>query len=320
MFSICTLISDPKKYADLFASLEKNNFVNDDDEIITIDNTGSPFLDAFKAIQDFSARSTKKYLLVVHQDVIFNQSRKVLISAINKTKCGDPSAAVFGVAGTSFRRFQGSGHFFQGNVEKCWGFRDGGLVQALDECFLIVENGLGINISPDLRGFHFYGADLCLNARRLGYNSYVIDFSLTHLSTGKLDLGYYEARDRFQTHLNQIGKTSGYTNTTCSVLYGGNNAFLSALAAALSLVMVDREKHPDNKQVLEILSQRNTRQYHPFVCKAALVMARFIFLWHDSYGFVIWKIIFPASWPLRRASSDIRWWVKNWKKRVCLHP
>jgi len=316
MFCVCTLVSDTEKYHQLLASLEKNGFVNSDDEILSIDNTGKTNVDAFRAIEDFAARSSKSYLLVVHQDVIFNQPRQALIEAIEKTTRSDQKAAVFGVAGTGMRGFQGSGHFYQGSVEKCWGFQDGGLVQALDECFLMIKMGLGINVSPDLHGFHFYGADLCLNARKLGYKCYVIDFPITHLSSGKLDLEYYKARDRFESYLSSTRIDAGYIYTTCSVVYAGKSILQSALAAALSQVMVERENHPDTRRVETLLYQKNRISYGVATYVSCLCLARLIFLWHDLSSFLFWKIIYPASWPLRRACTDAGWWLKNWRSRI----
>ena len=316
MFSICTLISDRRKYGDLLASLAKHGFVNEVDEILSIDNIGPNCVDAYRAILDFSTRGTGKYLLIVHQDVIFNQPRQALVDAIEKTIRRDPLAAVFGVAGTGMAPFRGSGHFFQGEVEKCWGFRDAGLVQSLDECFLIIRNGHGINVSSNLEGFHFYGTDLCVNASRLGYRCYVIDYPITHLSSGKLDLEYYKARDRFESHLNSTLTQTWYIYTTCSVVYAGQSILRSALAAALSQVMVEREDHPDTRMVQTLLYEKNRMSYGVATYVSSLCVARLIFLWHDLSSFLFWKIIYPASWPLRRACTDAGWWLKNWRSRI----
>jgi NaMN:DMB phosphoribosyltransferase len=51
----------------------------------------------------------------------------------------------------------------------------------------LIKKQANLAVSSDLRGFHFYGADICLIASILGYNAYVIDFHLYHESTGNMD-------------------------------------------------------------------------------------------------------------------------------------
>jgi hypothetical protein len=57
-------------------------------------------------------------------------------------------------------------------------------VSSVDENFIVVKRESRVGFSRDLDGFHLYGADICLAADVMGYNAYVIDFHLEHLSPG----------------------------------------------------------------------------------------------------------------------------------------
>ena len=56
---------------------------------------------------------------------------------------------------------------------------------SLDENFIVVRGDARIGFSNDLSGYHFYGADICLNAAVAGWNAYVIDFHLAPPVGGK---------------------------------------------------------------------------------------------------------------------------------------
>jgi len=58
--------------------------------------------------------------------------------------------------------------------------------------------------SYDLKGFHFYGPDLCLQAELLGGSAYAIDFLLRHYGKGERGPSFRAARREF------IAKYSAY--------------------------------------------------------------------------------------------------------------
>jgi hypothetical protein len=70
-------------------------------------------------------------------------------------------------------------------------------VHSLDENFLVIKTAAGISCSTELKGFHFYAPDLCLNAILKGYSCYVIDFHLTHLSGGNLSQAFWDMQKIF---------------------------------------------------------------------------------------------------------------------------
>ncbi len=213
-------------------------------EYIVIDNSKNEW-DCFSAISSFIKRSKGEYLIITHDDIRFDtlDSNK-LLEQINIILSVDCRAAVFGVAGISKTNHLPVGHFKNkdGNIRWTWG--KGSEVESLDECFLLVRNGLGINVSSTLKGFHFYGTDLCINAEKLGYSSHVIDFPITHLSSGRLGNDFFEAKDRFEMHLRDSCKKR-FIQTTCTVLYGGKSLIGRISALIDSLRFLERSRHPD---------------------------------------------------------------------------
>jgi hypothetical protein len=56
-------------------------------------------------------------------------------------------------------------------------------VEALDELLLVVPRDTPLRFDPAL-GFHLYGADLCLQARRMGLQAVALDAVCFHHSRG----------------------------------------------------------------------------------------------------------------------------------------
>ena len=79
-------------------------------------------------------------------------------------------------------------------------------VQALDEVFIVIRPGR-VRLTQGLTGFHFYGVDLCLSARRAGWTALAVDFPLTHLSDGRggqNSAAYPLARNALQERLSPL--------------------------------------------------------------------------------------------------------------------
>jgi hypothetical protein len=103
-------------------------------------------------------------------------------------------------------------------------------VASVDENFIVVKGGTRFGFSADLDGFHFYGADLCTQARIAGHTSYVIDFHLTHLSAGKAGAAFATAREAFTAKWARALEPT-LIQTTCAVTALNPNPALGELQA-----------------------------------------------------------------------------------------
>jgi len=53
-------------------------------------------------------------------------------------------------------------------------------VHCVDECAFVLKKSTGLQFDPHFNGFHFYGADICLQARVAGLNVYAGDLPTVH--------------------------------------------------------------------------------------------------------------------------------------------
>ena len=308
-FSICTLVKDWSKYKTLEKSLLEHGFVNKYDEIVTIDNSLIFKSDCYKAINQFLIKSKAKYTLVVHEDIVFNNSRADLIKELKKIKQCDLRGKVFGVAGIGLHAFHGSGHFISHKGEEMWGFKNNGLVKSLDESFLLIENFCALSLSDDLSGFHFYGSDICINAEKLGYRAYVIDFPVTHLSPGNQNEDFFNARDAFEGHLRNINYTE-IVHTTCTSVYGGNVSFKKAQCLAFAMAKPAVGNFSQLKFIKKKLDAKISGNVFMFIFVGLLSN---IFVSYYKAQLIYMDIIYPLLWPFRRIIGDIIWWKKTGK-------
>lgn len=134
------------------------------------------------------------YAILCHQDVRFDlgMGERELRATVDALSAIDPCWTVAGNAGVTR----------DGRV--IWGPQDESgwphahlcpaQVVSLDENFLILNCNRTPRCSPGLSGFHFYGADVCLNAIADGGSAWVIDVRMRHLSTGNRDRSFEAAR------------------------------------------------------------------------------------------------------------------------------
>lgn len=217
--SFCALCRDQDSLEYIKSEAEKI-FPNDTEYLLI--NYSKNELDCYKAIRLFLANNSCDLIIVSHDDIRFGKLNfKELAREISNIVEKDNKAILFGVAGCN-RNHIGAGHFYDGSMEHKWGFPDMGKVESLDEMFLVIRGGNGLTISEKLSGFHFYGTDLCLNAQKIGKSAYAIDFPITHVSAGKMDKAFFEARDAFENHLRNE-RNENIIRTTCTYVYGGNS-------------------------------------------------------------------------------------------------
>lgn len=195
-FSVCTLVTDWEQYRTMLGTFRLGGFTAPDTEFLYLDNSVGNYFDGYSGLNLFLNTARGHYVVLCHQDVrLLDDGMAVLEAKIAELEGLDPQWAVVGNAGgvrpgklalrisdphgADTRR----GHF---PVR----------VTALDENFLVVRRSANLSLSRDLEGFHLYATDLCLLADVLGHRCYAIDFHLRHLSAGKADQQFQNARRR----------------------------------------------------------------------------------------------------------------------------
>ena len=194
-FSICTLVTRKNEYQDMLETFNDKGFTDKNSEFLYIDNSEINKADGYSGLNWFLAQSKGKYTIICHQDIRLEFDDIIkLQQCINEMNIIDPHWSVLGNAGGTcdFSKLHiRITHPYGENVKTSEFPIE---VDSLDENFLVIKNGLNIGLSRDLQGFHFYGTDLCFQAKLQGYNAYVINFHLSHLSRGSMDKNFWLPR------------------------------------------------------------------------------------------------------------------------------
>ena len=184
-YAIGTLVSNRQQYDAMLASFRAHGFGDNDCEYLFIDNTSEPQTDAYRGLTALLNAARAPIVILCHQDVrMLEDDRAVLDQRLSALSQTDPAWALAGNAGgVAPGRLALRITDPHGANQNIGQFPE--RVTTLDENFIIVRRDARVGFSRDLEGFHFYGADICLNAGLAGYSAYVIDFHLEHLSPGR---------------------------------------------------------------------------------------------------------------------------------------
>ncbi len=130
-----------------------------------------------------------EWIVCVHQDVLFPADfwgrLQAALAALS------PDTALAGIVGCE-RNGRYRGHIVDPNGHCYWPSLPHEVL-TLDEVLIAVRKPSGLRFSPEVPGFHCYGADICFTADQRGLRIAAIDAPLLHLSTGKLDASYERA-------------------------------------------------------------------------------------------------------------------------------
>lgn len=191
-FEVATFVNDDALYTEMCRSFVAAGF--DPDSFIRLSDDGDT---PYAAINRIGLENTSRYAVLCHQDVRLDQGygQSDLLSALEQLDAKDPSWVVAGNAGVTRRML-----VVRRLVDPHGGSTGEELplaVISLDENFLVFNRRCPPRCTPGLAGFHLYATDVCLNALVNGGQGYVIDFPVTHLSSGNVDSTYAEAKERF---------------------------------------------------------------------------------------------------------------------------
>jgi hypothetical protein len=220
---IVTLVNNEYLYARSKKSLERQADTNVL-KFIPIDADINGW-NAARALNSGIDESHSEWVLCTHQDVIFPDG---WIENFSSAIRGIPdSVVIIGLVGV---RANGS---FAGHIKDPNGHQRYAPLPAsvfsIDEHVIIIRRDSGIRFDEANPNFHCYGADICLSARKQGFDCIVIDAPVIHLSTGKLD---YKFRASSEWLLRKWGKDADYIIPTCAaIIY--KNTMLNYLHRAL---------------------------------------------------------------------------------------
>ena len=196
-FSVICCVSDPDVYDKcLLQSIYKQR-TNHNVEIIPIINDTNLY-SASSALNIGLNVARSNNIVIAHQDVIllddwFAKLAKLIPQA--------ETWAIIGTAGISLeyaRKDIGNwgGALYTNTVavgtvwdddsaldkNPYWdGIKELTRVHCVDECAFVLNKSTGLRFDTHFNGFHFYGTDLCLQARQAGHSVYAADLPIVHL-------------------------------------------------------------------------------------------------------------------------------------------
>ncbi len=216
-YSVCTLVTNLEQYASMRASFAAHGFDGSNSEFLYLDNRGPDQTGAYRGLNALLHAARGRYVVLCHQDVeLIGDGADELGRCLAELDNRDPHWALAGNAGG-----QGPGGLVM-RISDPHGTdrRIGDLparVKSLDENFIVVKRSARVGCSVDLDGYHFYGADLCLNADMAGHSAWVIDFHLKHLSGGRKCADFFVAEAAFRTKWSRALRPR-WIQTTCALL------------------------------------------------------------------------------------------------------
>ncbi|MBU1213344.1 MAG: acyl esterase [Alphaproteobacteria bacterium] len=219
-YTIATLVTDPGQYEAMRASFAAGGFAPLDCEYLFVDNTGFEQTCAYTGLNQALRAARGRHVILCHQDIRLipgGDSRRELDARLAELDGRDPDWAVAGNAGgLAPGRLSVRISDPHGRDQRVGDFP--ARVVSLDENFIVVRRSANLSFSRNLAGFHFYATDLCLVADMLGWNAYVIDFHIEHLSPGNARSRDFEARkEEFRAKWSKALRPR-WIQTTCALL------------------------------------------------------------------------------------------------------
>jgi hypothetical protein len=225
VFSVCSLVRDQAQYDRLLASFERFGFTPENSEFLAADNRNGNQFDGFNWHRHIWPRARGRYVIFCHEDVeLVDRGYDDLLAAVEALEAADPEWLVAGIAGSPWRPLNHSVTAQALHISDVFGTdrRLGQVpdrVESLDESFLLMRRLKPVMSSYDLHGFHYYGADLCLQAEFLGGKSYAIDFHLLHKA--RADETFAQIRNAFRQKYRRYFPGRIFHCVTGRIAFGG---------------------------------------------------------------------------------------------------
>jgi hypothetical protein len=197
-FHICTISNNLKQYEEMKASFIASGFSLESCRYSLFNNSEGNQFDPYQTFNVIKSSTIESYIILCHQDVLIDRGDNFehLVDLLEELDKYDPKWAIAGNAGIN------SNYEIVANItDPCntpkWIGKLPHPVYSLDENFLVIKTTANISTSKELKGFHFYGTDLCLSALTNKQTCYVIDFHLTHLSGGTPSTDFWKVQSEF---------------------------------------------------------------------------------------------------------------------------
>ncbi|HBH47737.1 MAG TPA: hypothetical protein DDX98_03820 [Bacteroidales bacterium] len=208
--NIVVCYNDKKKFQEFSKLLiDEDCSIHSIENIENIHSIPSAYNLLFKKIKS-------EYIIYLHQDVIIPSNWKIKIcDQIKEIEKIDKKWGVIGIMGVKNNGFF-AGHIIDPHTRS----RFCSLpceVETLDEVCLVLRRDANLKFDEYLGGFHFYGADICLQARQKRLKCYAIDAPIQHLSGGKADQSFWEMAKKMKSKWSQIDGSINTIETTCGV-------------------------------------------------------------------------------------------------------
>lgn len=197
-FSIISLVNNPRQYAELTADLAAQQFAKPV-ERIEIPNVEQQHTCLATPVNQALGTARGEFAIVCHQDLRVPANWLARIDRfLEQLEGQDEKVGIVGMAGAGKTRSRSWGAVYLFNMYD--GTPDASLseadyyraqhgdyceVQCLDELCLIFRPARGFRFDDrTCDHFHWYGADLCLEAISRGFRNYAIDAPCLHISDG----------------------------------------------------------------------------------------------------------------------------------------
>lgn len=197
LFTFVTLVARQELYQRLLESAEAKGFTAANTQFLALDNRDRNHFDGFDAIRRTLAEARGRYIVFSHDDIEFVADGAAELEArLRELEEHDSLWLLAGNAG-GLRPGTLALHLYHPHGRDSR-VSEPTLVESLDENFFVMRRDRPVVNSYDLKGFHFYAADLCRIAEIMGGRSYVIPFLLEHHSPGGIDDSFKPRRARFE--------------------------------------------------------------------------------------------------------------------------
>lgn len=196
-YSIVTCISRPDVYEKCLLKSVNNCRKNHLIEFIPVFNEHNRY-SASNALNIGIEVSRADYVILAHQDISLVSDWFTILDRLIEEAPDDQ--AIIGAAGISLAygcdsigRWGGALHTDTVAVGSVWesdlklrespywdGTKTLTKVHCADECLLVLNKKTGLRFDSQFTGFHFYGVDLCLQARSAAYGVYCAHLPIIH--------------------------------------------------------------------------------------------------------------------------------------------